>query len=100
MLSLSSSGMWPSVPEEWISQTHGCAGICYLGKYLLLNVRIIKTHECTVRAKCTVFRCHSLCPIVYVANTVSDSATCEGIVSCSCPEASCHKDVAVGGAEV
>lgn len=38
--------------------------------------------------------------VSYVAATMSDSVTRESIVSFSCPEASCHEDIALGGAVV
>jgi len=38
--------------------------------------------------------------VANVTTTMSDSVQCGGIVSCSCPEASCHEDVALGGVEL
>jgi hypothetical protein len=35
--------------------------------------------------------------VANVTTTTSDSVHCGSIVSCSCPEASCHEDVALGG---
>jgi hypothetical protein len=38
--------------------------------------------------------------VANVTTTMSDSVQCGSIVRCSCAEASCHEDIALGGVEV